>query len=583
MNLIDQVGVIQLHRTPVAVVFSGQFLPDREDGQARVEASVEKTAIEYDLTDEDQLDLHLLAEKLETPDEFIDRFINETGERDRVASAAVDRQKPTIDQLFLDAVKEIERIACAQFEMHKRNRESAFRHELRRMFPSLQTNSRNVVAQRAQPVLQRLAEFCGTDYLALFISPRRYISYESNPNLLHPFVFAGIEDDLKSGLLHFNWRKGNLKSPARISGREASPDSPSSDVTPSIGVLAQKNEVQGALGNGLKGEQSSFFDDAAMLCHMYLSDAYRAVLIWGPFIHLNASDLDQESHFLEEVSELALTRVLSLVQLSDSERRTAAWEHVAGLLGHYSRRAMTPVSAGALIIGDHLRGKQTYSKEDALAACESLESASQFISQAVRAPLFSFAATTEAIYKFAPASLDAIVRDCVALYQSTAIEKTVTITLDPDLANLPDVEVDIAKMRDAIGHVLDNAIKYSHENKEVRIKGELLGSHVRLVIEDFGLGIDEDELHLIFVRGYQGKRSRKSTYEEGEGLGLFHARRIVEAHKGKIQAGCRSGARSDTSARLEGYRVWVTIELPLKQSDTKSELKEVTDGLDIVS
>jgi signal transduction histidine kinase len=196
-----------------------------------------------------------------------------------------------------------------------------------------------------------------------------------------------------------------------------------------------------------------------------------------------------------------------------------------------------------------------------------LETASRFISHAVRSPLFSFAAMAEEVYSFAPTTLDAIVHDCVALYHPMALDRMVTIEVDPSLDKLPKVEVDAAKMRDAVGYVLDNAIKYSHKNKKVRIYGHLSGSHVRLIIEDFGQGIEEDELHLIFARGYQGKRSRKSIHEEGKGMGLFHTRLIVEAHKGKIWGDCRSGPRSEGSARLEGYLVWFTFELPIKQSD----------------
>ncbi len=229
---------------------------------------------------------------------------------------------------------------------------------------------------------------------------------------------------------------------------------------------------------------------------------------------------------------------------------------------------MQPVSTGVRIIADHLQGGQTYSREDALGACNSLETASRFIAEAVRAPVFSFAAMTEGIYEFVPASLNEIVCECVAVHRPTALEKKVSVKINPDLAQLPKAEVDIAKMRDAIGYILDNAIKYSHENKEVRIHGEVSGPNARITIEDFGLGIDEDELHIIFNRGYQGRRSRKAIYEEGEGLGLFQARRIIEAHKGKIWAGCRSGARSETSDRLAGYRVWFTFELPLRQSQS---------------
>jgi signal transduction histidine kinase len=228
---------------------------------------------------------------------------------------------------------------------------------------------------------------------------------------------------------------------------------------------------------------------------------------------------------------------------------------------------MTPVSTGVRIISDYLKGGGTYSKEDALNATESLEAASTFIAQAVRAPLASFAAMAEEVYRFAPASLHQIVLEAVALYRPLALEKSVTIKIDDSLAGLPPVEVDAAKLRDAVGYVLDNAIKYSHPDKEVRIYAKDLGPQVRLTIEDFGQGIRDEERHLVFGRGYQGQRSRKAIYEPGEGMGLFHARLIVEAHKGKIWCGCRSGLRSDTSARLEGYRVWFTFELPVKQEE----------------
>jgi signal transduction histidine kinase/ligand-binding sensor protein len=559
MNLIDQVGVIQHRQTPVAVVFSGQFLSDRENGLAQVEVAIEDTAIEYRLTDEEQLDLQLLADELETPDEFIDRYIAEVGERDKTTRAALEMQRPAIDQLFLNEVKEIERIACVQFQMHKRNRESRFRHELRRMLPLLLANGREVTAEQTRRILDKVCEFCGTGYLALFISPQRYISFESKSNLLSLFAVAEIGDEIRSGIQHFNLRKAGLALSTQSSAEQQSSHAR---------ILIDYQEVQQALKSGLKGETCDFFTDATVLCQKSLSETYRAVLVWGPFPHLTAFNLKQEAHFLEEVSEIVMMRVLSSVQLSDSETHTEIWGEVAGLLGHYSRRAMNPVSTGVRIISDYLRGKETYSKEDALNACNSLEVASRVIAQAVRVPLSSFAARAEKVYEFAPASLDAIVRDCVALYRPMALEKSVTFRVDPSVAGLPEVEVDMAKMRDAIGYVLDNAIKYSHNNKEVRIYGELSGNHIRLTIEDFGQGIKDEERRLIFGRRYQGERSQKALYEEGEGMGLFHARLIVESHKGAIWCGCKSGPRSEMSARLEGYLVWFTFELPINQSDT---------------
>lgn len=568
MHLIDQAGVIRYNHAPVAVVFSGQFLPDDEEGRQRLRASINNLGQMQRLSKTQTQDLHQLADKLETRAAYLERHLAEVKERASTTGNAIGKQHPTLDQLFLDQVHEIERIARAQFEMHKRDLESRFRHELRQKFPFLRNGTRSKIAQAIQPILEEVRRFTGTEYLALFISPQRYISYEHQSNILSPFAHTGIPVEVIAGITHFNWRKAGLT----IDTHEHEPDDKISEPVaiseiPAITLLTEPTEVRRVLKGGLKGESSSYLHKSTLVCQVHFSDAYRAVLLWGPFPHLSLGNLTREEDFIEEVSEMVMMRVLSSVQQSDAEQRTSTWSDIAGLLGHYSRRAMTPVSTGVRIISDYLQNGRTYSREDALNASESLEAASRFISQAVRAPLFSFAAMAEEVYEFSPASLDLIVHDCVALYQPMTLDKGVTVKVDPGLAELPLIEVDTAKLRDAVGYILDNAIKYSHPNKEVRIYGEISGSNVRLTIEDFGQGIKEEELHLLFGRGFQGARSRKAIYEVGEGLGLFHARLIVEAHKGSIWCKCRSGQRSDSSARLEGYRVWFTIEIPLKQTE----------------
>ncbi len=567
MGLVGHASVIRFHQTPVAVALSGQFLADDDDSRKRLHTLIDDLVAKHGLEDTERQDLYARAAELETRDEFIQRYVREVEQKNPVAAVALKKRDPTVAHLFLEVVQEIERIVCAQFQMHKRERESAFRHQLRQRIPSLPANGRAGIAKETELILEEVRRFCGAAYLVLFVTPRRYISYESNSNLLLPFAFAGVGERVRSGILHFNWRKAGLTVGAR-SGVEGDTTTSFNSGTPRSPIgLTRHEELEPALRNGIRGDGAAFFDRTALLCQMYLSDAYRAVLLWGPFSHLTPTDLEQESPFLIEVSELVMMRILSAVQLSDSENRTAAWGDVAGLLAHYSRRATTPVSAGIRIIADYLQGGGAYSKQDAQDACDSLDAASRFISQAVRSPLSSFAATAEEVYKFAPVSLDEIVDDCVALYHPVALDKGITIDVNPNVAALPPVEVDRAKIRDAIGYVLDNAIKYSHEDKEIRIYGERSGSWVRLTIEDFGQGIREQDRCLIFGRGYQGERSRKALYEEGEGMGLFHARLIVEAHKGEIWCGCRSGPRTDDSSRLEGYRVWFTFKLPLERAD----------------
>ena len=64
---------------------------------------------------------------------------------------------------------------------------------------------------------------------------------------------------------------------------------------------------------------------------------------------------------------------------------------------------------------------------------------------------------------------------------------------------------------------------------------------VRLVVQDSGPGIPEEELPYIFERFYKGDKSRQRQDEGGSGLGLAIARSIVEAHDGHISAESRSG------------------------------------------
>ena len=595
MGLVDQATAIFHERTPVAVVFSGQWLPDDKDRKG-IEDAIDNVVDMQMIGSDEAQELRDLISTLKTRSQFVQDYIERRGDRHLAELVALEQQEPTASQhilekglaelaalekqeeptasqVFLSEAREIERIAHAQYEMHKRNLESDFRHDMREAFPSPLLNGREAIAELAQPILEMVRRFCGTDYLALFISPQRYISFESNPDLLSPFLFAGTTNDVQSGIAHFNWRKALRKTDLTTNGQDstaASTDSAvhSSEMSNPIAVLTQPALVQQILRGGLKGEQAGFFDNTTMLCQTRLSDASHAILLWGPFSHLYAGEMETESPFLEEISEAIMVRVLSLVQLSDSAHRTETLEKVSTLLRHYSRRAMTPASTASRIISEYLQGQTTsYSEEDALIACESLKVASEFIAQSIRAPLSYFAAISEEVYQFAPSSLEAIVHDCKTLYQPMAAAKSVTIVVDPSVAALPQVMIDAAKMRDAIGYVLDNAIKYSHENKEVRIHvEEPIGGFVWLTIEDFGLGIEPAVFQLIFGRGYQGQRSRKALHEEGEGMGLYHTRLIVDAHKGRIWCDCRSGSRSEFSAKLEGYRVWFTFELPIERS-----------------
>ena len=97
--------------------------------------------------------------------------------------------------------------------------------------------------------------------------------------------------------------------------------------------------------------------------------------------------------------------------------------------------------------------------------------------------------------------------------------------------NLPFIYADIGMMEKAFQNLLDNAYKFTPLNGEINIilKKEN-ESQITAVISDTGLGIEKDEIPLIFERYYQIKRI-SSNKQAGTGLGLTIVKKILDLHQ----------------------------------------------------
>ena len=82
---------------------------------------------------------------------------------------------------------------------------------------------------------------------------------------------------------------------------------------------------------------------------------------------------------------------------------------------------------------------------------------------------------------------------------------------------------------------LDNAIKYSPDDTEIKIISKTIGKKNLIKIIDQGIGIDQKDLPKIFDRFYQADNSRTKTDNSGYGLGLSIAQKIIESHHGSIK------------------------------------------------
>lgn len=94
--------------------------------------------------------------------------------------------------------------------------------------------------------------------------------------------------------------------------------------------------------------------------------------------------------------------------------------------------------------------------------------------------------------------------------------------------------IDAPKMQQVLVNILSNAIKYSPDNKNIKLTAERLGDDVQISIRDGGIGIAAEHLDKIFTQFY--RVIKDGTKTQGLGLGLYLCKEFVEAHHGKIWA-----------------------------------------------
>jgi signal transduction histidine kinase len=115
---------------------------------------------------------------------------------------------------------------------------------------------------------------------------------------------------------------------------------------------------------------------------------------------------------------------------------------------------------------------------------------------------------------------------------------------------------DAGRLQQALGNLLDNAIKYSGEDTTITVTVSATQQYAQVSIHNQGVGIPSSDIGLLF-RPYT--RLESSQRRHGTGLGLFIAKSIIEAHGGTLRLEPRNEDNSQEYARGTTF----TFELPL--------------------
>ena len=132
-----------------------------------------------------------------------------------------------------------------------------------------------------------------------------------------------------------------------------------------------------------------------------------------------------------------------------------------------------------------------------------------------------------------------LIGEVLELYRYVAEDKGVGIgTACPQELHLL---ADPMRLRQALGNLVDNAIKYTPRGGRVEVTARLEEGRVVVAVSDTGIGMGPEELPRIWDRLYRSDRSRS---QRGLGLGLSLVKAIVEAHKGEVRVSSERGKGS---------------------------------------
>jgi signal transduction histidine kinase len=158
--------------------------------------------------------------------------------------------------------------------------------------------------------------------------------------------------------------------------------------------------------------------------------------------------------------------------------------------------------------------------------------------------------------KVEPVQFAEVVEEALSILRPIAENKGVKLTAEI-AQNMPTVQGDAARLREAIHHLVHNAIKFmpgqrTPSTNKVAVKVWLGGQRIYFQVIDNGIGIPADKVDSIW-EGFSQMADPLRRGTEGLGLGLTLVRYVIQAHGGEVWA------KSD-----EGQGSQFGFELPLE-------------------
>lgn len=253
-----------------------------------------------------------------------------------------------------------------------------------------------------------------------------------------------------------------------------------------------------------------------------------------------------QGYWLSGLSVL-LMFVALLFAIQTSQRAAQLARMQSDFVAHVSHQLKTPVSllsaVAETVALDRVRSPEKLAQCIGIIRGQTLR-----LSALIERILdFSRVADTRRRFELEAVDLEALARDTVEAF-GEALETSGYQIRVANTGGRPVVAADPAALEQALVNLLDNAIKYSGDARQIVVRVGVVGSEAIVEVVDRGIGIPLAEQARIFERFYRGGGA--AVHRDGFGLGLPIVRGIVLAHRGSIEVASAPGSGSTFRLRL---------------------------------
>lgn len=166
--------------------------------------------------------------------------------------------------------------------------------------------------------------------------------------------------------------------------------------------------------------------------------------------------------------------------------------------------------------------------------------------------------------QLAPRNIAGLLEQCIMGFRPRATEKSIHLALDVSPGD-NTVNVDGDLLSQVVTNLVSNAIEYSPNDREVRVKLATAKEGLTVSVIDQGYGMDDQELTKLFQKFYRASSSQHRT-SKGTGLGLAFVKEVIEKHGGRV------GVSSEKDV---GSTFWFSLPRAVASSASREVEKSV--------